>query len=367
MSRASAPRWTDPPRADATCRKGDHSSVALMRTAIDCFAGAGGATQGLRNAGFDVVAAVEIESDAAATWRANHPGTMLQGDIRDVDPVALRALIPPGERLSLLKACPPCQGFSSLRGASIDESRNDLVLDTLRLVDTLKPVAVLVENVPGLRRDQRFEGLLAGLRVRDYRAAFYTVEAGELGVPQRRRRLVVIAVDGAVCAAPPSTLTELIPSESRRPPMTAGQALRVLNEALDPGDTWHRWRKSGRTVQERIAAVPVGGNRLDLPEVHRLACHASLERNALASYGRVKSAEVAPTMTTRCTTPACGSFIHPTEDRGLSIREAAAFQTFPADYVWIGGYDSVERQIGNAVPVWMAEELGRAVVRLLDR
>lgn len=337
------------------------------RTAIDCFAGAGGATQGLRDAGFEVVAAVESDAHAAATWRANHPGMMFEEDIREVDLGKLAACVPQGERLSLLKACPPCQGFSSLRGTAVDEDRNDLVLDTLRLVDSLNPMAVLIENVPGLRHDRRFDDLLEGLAARGYQANHYLVQAGDLGVPQRRRRLVVIAVDSSIAdAPPPESLDELIPLEVRRDAVTAGEALALLAKELSPRDTWHRWRTSRKAVQDRIAAVPVGGSRLDLPEEHRLACHTKLtKRSALASYGRVKADELAPTMTTRCTTPACGSFIHPTEDRGLSIREAAAFQTFPSTYVWTGGYDSVERQIGNAVPVVMAAELGLAVRGLL--
>lgn len=313
-----------------------------------------------------MVAAVENDRDAAATWRANHPGTMFEEDIRSVEVARLAACIPEGQRLTLLKACPPCQGFSSLRGSEIDEDRNDLVLDTLRLVDALGPMAVLVENVPGLRNDGRFADLLAGLQQRGYGTQHYLVNASELGVPQRRRRLVVIAVDGDVAAAPPESFDELIPVDIRRPTLNAGEALVQLARDLTPGDSWHRWRQSKQAVKDRISAVPIGGSRLDLPEEHRLACHSKLTKSsALASYGRVKADAPAPTMTTRCTTPACGSFIHPTEHRGLSIREAATFQTFPATYAWSGGYDSVERQIGNAVPVVMAAELGFAVRRLL--
>ncbi|MCF6378163.1 DNA cytosine methyltransferase [Nocardioides KLBMP 9356] len=336
-------------------------------TAIDLFAGAGGATQGLRDAGFRVVAAVENDAHAAASWRLNHPGKMFESDVREVATADLAALLN-GARLDLLKACPPCQGFSSLRGANDpDAARNDLVLDTIRLVDGLTPRAVLLENVPGLRRDARFPNLVAALRERGYGLRDYLVEASALGVPQRRRRLVLIAVDLAGSTPPPDTLDELIPPSRRPDGVTAGEALARLSDALPEGDPWHRWRQSRPAVRRRIEAVPVDGNRFDLPAEHQLECHTRLGKQvATASYGRVKAGAVAPTMTTRCTTPSCGSFIHPSEDRGLSIREAAAFQTFPHDYLWSGGYDSVERQIGNAVPVGMARELGSAVLRLLD-
>lgn len=343
-----------------------------MPTAIDLFAGAGGATQGLRDAGFDVVGAVEIDADAAATWQLNHPGTMLIEDVRKLSGADLLAAVGlrPGE-LDLLKACPPCQGFSSLRGGRVDETRNDLVLDTLRLVEELAPKAVLLENVPGLRRDARFSSLLAGMRELGYLVQDYAVEASLLGVPQRRRRLVVIAVRGATTL--PEDLDTLVPSGARRHSMTAGEALTQLAAVQESNDPIHVWRRASDTVGRRIAAVPVNGNRFDLPPDLQLACHTKMIgsagrplRSATGSYGRVRAAEPAPTMTTRCTTPACGSFIHPTENRGLSLREAAALQTFPADYAWSGSYGSVEKQIGNAVPVWMAEALGRAALGLLE-
>jgi len=344
-----------------------------VRTAIDLFAGAGGATQGLRDAGFAVVAAVENDPHAAQTWRLNHPGSMVAGDVRQVTGAQLLEAGGVEGQLDLLKACPPCQGFSSLRGnREPDAARNDLVLDTLRLVGELVPRAVLLENVPGLRRDGRFDVLLSGMRELGYSLTDFVVEASTLGVPQRRRRLVVVAVHGA--GDVPASVEELLPPASRRPAMTAGQALAVLAAAQEPEDPSHVWRKARGVVAERIAAVPVGGTRFDLPERLQLDCHRRLKtkagvvnRSATGSYGRVRLDEPAPTMTTRCTTPACGAFIHPTEHRGLSLREAAALQTFPATYRWHGGYESVERQIGNAVPVWMAEALGRAVGHLLDR
>lgn len=345
-----------------------------MPTAIDLFAGAGGATQGLRDAGYDVVAAVENDAGAATTWKLNHPGSMLERDVRLVSGGQLRIAggLAIDQRLDLLKACPPCQGFSTLRGGKVpDNARNDLVLDTLRLVSELAPRAVLLENVPGLRRDGRFDVLLDGMRGLGYAMTDYLVEASSLGVPQRRRRLVVVAVHGA--SSVPSTVEELLPPAARRPDMTAGKALAALAASQKSDDPSQVWRKARGIVAERIAAVPVGGTRFDLPDRLQLDCHRRLKtkaglvnRSATGSYGRVRLDEPAPTMTTRCTTPACGAFIHPTEHRGLSLREAAALQTFPATYRWHGGYDSVERQIGNAVPVWMAEALGQAVARLLN-
>lgn len=347
--------------------------VPSAPVAIDLFAGAGGATQGLRDAGFRVAVAVEIDKIAAESWRLNHPGSMLERDVREVtgDMLLSAADVIRGE-VDLLKACPPCQGFSSLRGATApDDDRNDLVLETLRIIDEVLPRSVLIENVPGLRRDWRFSALVRGLQNLGYSVRDYLVEAAELGVPQRRRRLVLVAMKDA---SVPPTLAELIPSSSRRPAQSAGEMLQGLADALATPDPIHVWRRASPIVARRIAAVPVGGSRFDLPVELQLACHQRLRtqkgkvgRSATGSYGRVRAGEPAPTMTTRCTTPACGSFIHPTENRGLSLREAAAFQTFPPNYKWYGDYGSIERQIGNAVPVWMAQVLGQAILRLLGR
>lgn len=339
--------------------------------AIDLFAGAGGATQGLRDAGFEVSVAVELDPSAAESWRQNHPGVMLECDVREVTGSQLSALIGVSRgEVDLLKACPPCQGFSSLRGsATPDDQRNDLVLETVRIVEEVLPRAVLVENVPGLRRDWRFRELVSRLTGLGYAVQDFVVDAADLGVPQRRRRLVVVAVRGG--SVPPS-LDELVPVAVRRVAKSAGEALRELDGAALRQDPVHVWRKSSPLVARRIAAVPIGGSRFDLPEDLQLACHQKIRtstglvgRSATGSYGRVRSADPAPTMTTRCTTPACGSFIHPTEDRGLSLREAAAFQTFPADYRWSGDYGSIERQIGNAVPVLMARVLGESIRGLI--
>ena len=346
----------------------------VLPIAIDLFAGAGGATQGLRDAGFNVAVAVEIDKLAAESWKLNHPGFMLERDIREVsgDAILSAAGVSRGE-VDLLKACPPCQGFSSLRGSTTpDDRRNDLVLETLRIVEEVLPCSVLVENVPGLRRDWRFAAFVEGLLDLGYSVQDYLVDASELGVPQRRRRLVLVATRAG--AHVPRTLAELIPAGLRRPALSAGDALRDLGDASRDDDSMHVWREASPLVAKRIAAIPVGGSRFDLPEELQLACHRRIRtrsgevgRSATGSYGRVRATEPAPTMTTRCTTPACGSFIHPTENRGLSLREAAAFQTFPPNYQWRGDYGSIERQIGNAVPVWMAQVLGEAILRLLGR
>lgn len=337
-------------------------------TAVDLFAGAGGATQGLKDAGFKVVGAVENDNAAAASYALNHDEVELwTDDIRKVparsmlDKLGLRA-----GQLTLLKACPPCQGFSSLAEGrvAVNEAQNDLVIDTLRFIRALRPSAVMLENVPGLGRDERAKLVLDSLAKAGYVAKQYKVNAVQFGVPQRRKRLIILALRGKR-----QKLPESLPADGLDCPTTVKSAFDELAEALkkNPEDPLNVSRALKSTVAARVEAVPINGNRFDLPPEHQLNCHKRVgtARNATASYGRIKADHPAPTMTTRCTTPACGSFIHPTEHRGITLREAATIQTFPFDYKFSGSYGEIERQIGNAVPVRMATVLGAVVGSLV--
>ncbi|MBM7084323.1 DNA cytosine methyltransferase [Micromonospora humidisoli] len=341
-------------------------------TCIDLFAGAGGATEGLRAAGYDVIGAVEVDPTAAASYRMNHPATRLwQRDIRELTASQVRRELGlESGGLTLLKACPPCQGFSTLARrdeSPSDSARNDLVLDVVRFVRALRPAAVLLENVPGLERDSRFSRIKLAIERIGYSLTSFKLDAADVGVPQRRRRLIMIAIRGRR-AQLPNSLPSLLGNWLVEEPKTARDALEELGKSVPADDALNRHRTHSSKVVARISAVPVGGTRFDLPAEHQLSCHVNLKkRSATASYGRVRLDAPAPTMTTRCVTPACGSFIHPTEHRGLTLREAAAFQTFPPSYHFSGDFGSIERQIGNAVPVRMAQVLGEAVKELLKK
>lgn len=332
-------------------------------TAIDLYAGAGGATRGLRDAGYRVLGAVENDGVAAKTYSANHSDVKLwTQDIRTLKATeVLKTLDLKRGELSLLKACPPCQGFSSLADgrADVDEEQNDLVLHTIRFVRALRPRTVMLENVPGLGRDQRATALMGALRGLGYATKQYAVNAMDYGVPQRRKRLIILAARGLRTHLP----EDLQPKANQQVKSTVGEAFKALAATQAPDDAMDRHRSLSDKTKRRVEAVPVNGTRFDLPEDLRLDCHVRLgkTRSATGSYGRLRADEPAPTMTTRCTTPACGSFIHPTEHRGITLREAATLQTFPHDYEFHGSYDQIERQIGNAVPVRMAAALGRIV------
>lgn len=325
-----------------------------MKSAIDLFSGAGGATQGLKDAGFSVAGAVENDKWAAASYRRNHPEVkLLEDDIRKVGAHAWWKSLGL-EDLHLLKACPPCQGFSSLASAEGQAAadRNDLVFQVVRLARVMLPRVVMVENVPGLQRDFRFQRMLEELAHMGYSTSHEVVCATRFGMPQRRKRLIMVAVR-----------EQRVELESLLPKHVPVQSVReAFAQRIEGPDALHVWRKLSPASLRRLSQIPSEGTRFDLPESEWLDCHRSLGgRHATSSYGRLKWDQEAPTMTTRCTTVSCGRFSHPVEDRGISLREAALLQAFPPDYVFKGSYGDIERQIGNAVPVGMVSMLVAAL------
>lgn len=337
-------------------------------TAVDVFAGAGGATAGLKAAGFRVVAAVELDAMACRTYRLNHPDTaLIERDVRQVSGADLLRAAGLGKgETTLLQACPPCQTWSSLGSASIDDPRNQLVSVVSDLIRKLRPHAFVIENVPGLRTDSRLTALVADAERERYRVRAYLVDAQDIGVPQRRRRLIVLGIRSRRRVPLPESLLDLLPDGFDRRERTVREAIGHLPAPGIGGDELHRGRKLTDIVMRRVEAIPAGGRRTDLPKHLQLECHRKLKgRVATGSYGRMAADDIAPTLTTRCTTPSCGSYIHPWENRGITLREAALLQTFPAGYAFSGDYGAIERQIGNAIPVRLAQAAATAARELL--
>ncbi len=330
-------------------------------TAIDLFAGAGGATVGMQKAGYQVVAAVERAPTAAETYRLNHPhATLYCTDLSELCPASVRRDLgmTPGH-LDLLNTCPPCQGFSTLHKGAVDERRNDLVLTLIEWVREFTPQSVLMENVPGLARNERFKVLCDVLRADGYYVRHWSVDASHFGVPQRRKRLIMLASLTWELDRLPDDLTDAV-GEQDSGLVDASQVLASVEARLDGDDELHCRRRMNDIVLARIAAIPENGNRHDLPLELQLNCHKRLRtKSASGPYGRVPMSGPANTMTTRCTTPSCGPFVHPTENRGLTLREASVLQTFPRNYKFAGGYCERERQIGNAMPPQLAYEILR--------
>ena len=231
--------------------------------ALDLFAGAGGATQGLSDAGFRVLAAIEQNEDAAATLARNHPNTVvLATDIEEVCPKSLRSdlgLCP--QDLTLLTACPPCQSFSTLGSGNADDPRNGLVAETWRFVREFRPAAVLIENVPGLASDMQWTASKRQLRAAGYRLSSWIVDAADFGVPQRRRRLIAVAVRRHLVEFP-DDLCDLVPPSLISDTAHASDVIAQAGPIDGSEDEWHRARTPTSAVLERIRAIPPGGQSL---------------------------------------------------------------------------------------------------------
>jgi DNA (cytosine-5)-methyltransferase 1 len=340
-------------------------------SAVDLCSGPGGVTTGYKQAGIRVLAAVDIDADARATYAANHPEVrLLSDDLAKLEPTKLlqELALEPGQ-LDILTACVPCQTFSSLaRDTKAADPRNRLVLRVAAFVKALQPRAVVMENVPPLRINRRFGLLVGRLRRLGYGVWFDVVDAADFGVPQRRRRLVLIGLKGVADDAVPRLAAKHPKLRGLGGRVTVREVLRLVRDGKAKGDSLARPRKDyPPLVAKRIAAVPKdGGSRHSLRGSLELACHSKLKhRGASSAYGRMKYDDVAPTLTTRCVTPACGRFLHPRANRVITLREAACLQTFPLGYAFKGGTMAIQGQIGNAVPPRLARAIAVVVSEAL--
>lgn len=318
--------------------------------ALDLFAGCGGLTLGLKRAGFNVVGAIEMDLLAAETYWMNHPEVVLwHKDIREVSAreILLRFEMKVGE-LDLLAGCPPCQGFSSMRnlngGRRITDQQNDLVYEFLRLVKGLRPKAVMLENVPGLAANRRFRELRRALHGLGYSVTAEVRDARHFGVPQRRRRLILLAGrDGLEIplARPSNRLMTVRDAFARLPPQRAKH---------DPLHNLGETRSD--KVKQLIGLIPKnGGGRRDLKASRQLKCHRRCDGFSDV-YGRMSWDDVAPTITGGCCNPSKGRFLHPSRNRNITLREAALLQSFPVHYRFSlqRGKFPAAQMIGNALP-----------------
>ena len=340
------------------------SSDVPIRVA-DFFCGCGGTSAGLKQAGMEIAFGLDFEPEASATFRANFPeAKFVEADISTIDVDAVIEAIDPTRRPILLSACAPCQPYSTFVGSRRRDPRRSLLLRLIPIIEKLRPEFIFIENVPGLRMSHAnastFKRFCKALRAMGYEVSSEVVDCHRYGVPQRRRRLVILAsqLSSITIPAPshgkdrgeiqPSTVWESI---GHLPPLEAGEE--------HPGVPNHLVSAVTPRNLERLRATPPGGNRFDWPEEMQLDCHRNHDGHSDV-YGRMHADGLAPVLTTKCTSISNGRFGHPFEDRPISVREAACLQTFPEDFVFEGGIKSATRQVGNAVPVMLARRMGEA-------
>lgn len=385
---------------------------------IDLFAGAGGLSEGLSEAGFSSLFANEVVDVYASTYSRNHVNANVStGDIRSLDPkqVLEQTGIGQGE-LDLLAGGPPCQGFSiNAPARSTKDARNHLFKDYLRFVEAFAPRAVLIENVPGLvsfERGATLHAIIDSLASLGYGADVRILGAAYYGIPQMRWRTIVIGTRGRalpsnafpqpLCHAPvyanftstfdgqnivqrPSSATEATFVTVRDaigdlPPLQNGEKGEPVKPySTDPQSDYQRRLRTGSAGVynheaprlsavnlERMKHIKPGGNWTDIPdELLPKGMRVAKRGDHTKRYGRVEPDGLASTIMTKCD-PHWGSYFHYSQDRSFTVREAARIQSFPDSYVFNGTLAQQFAQVGNAVPPLLAEAVGRSIRGILE-
>lgn len=332
---------------------------------VDLFCGIGGLTHGFIKEGFEVVAGVDADGSCRYGYEHNNNVPFIEKDILTVTADEVNGLYGQGTGTKVLVGCAPCQPFSKLNLNRVTRKQLEPLSRFANLIDEIKPDIVSMENVKGLLKNPIFDDFIETLKRNKYHYTYQVVDFSDYGVPQRRHRLVLLA----------SRLGEiaLIPPTHKYRKRTVRDAIGGLDAIkageVHPKDSYHRSRSLSPINKQRIQATPKnGGNSRSWSEDLVLNCHSKVSGETYRGtvYARMRWDEPAPTMTTECVGIGNGRFGHPTQDRAISLREAASFQTFPHSYRFINPKDEfsiskVARFIGNAVPVRAAEIIARSI------
>jgi len=388
------------------------------KTLVDLFSGAGGLSCGLEMAGFHPVLANELVPAYAETYRHNHPGTdLIIGDIRQVCAMNIRERLGvEKEEVDLLAGGPPCQGFSiNAPVRTLDDERNHLFKEYIRVARELLPQAILIENVPGIismGKGTVVEQIYQELEALGYSIKHRILFAGHYGVPQMRFRTIFLAVRGAgrsigfpepaydakavanftgakeLCInalplfgqvlKPPTSVWDAISdlpaiesgSKHDRIKYASSKPQSSYQKTLRNGSDYvynHSCNNLGQVNLERLKHIPQGGSWRDIPlDLLPAGLKRARRSDHTKRYGRLHPDGLCSTVLTKCD-PHWGSFFHPIQDRVISVREAARIQSFPDHYHFTGSVTQQYEQVGNAVPPLMAQEIGKTIVTMLDQ
>ncbi|MBQ95107.1 MAG: DNA (cytosine-5-)-methyltransferase [Actinobacteria bacterium] len=332
--------------------------------AVDLFCGVGGLTHGLTRAGIDVRLGVDLDPACRYPIETNNQSRFLEADVDELMPSDIQRAFGDSE-LTLLAGCAPCQPFSSYAQAArraTPHSDWELLNAFSKLVLAVKPTLVTMENVPPLLKQPIFRKFVADLHDAGYYLDYRVVDGRNIGLPQRRQRLVLVASRLGPISIPETELPQVTVRETIEglPPISAGSS--------DPKDPLHSAASLSDTNLARIRHSKPGGTWRDWPPELVAPCHKRSTGNTFPSvYGRMEWDSPAPTMTTQCYGFGNGRFGHPEQDRAISLREAAMIQSFPEDYAFIPkgkkiNFNVLGRMIGNAVPVRLGEFIGDLLV-----
>lgn len=336
-------------------------------SAIDLFCGAGGLTHGLIKSKVNVVAGYDIEESCKFAYEKNNKGaTFYSEDVSRLNSADVAALYPEGD-IKLLAGCAPCQPFSTYsQGRDVREDKKwPLLYAFARLIEEIQPELVTMENVPDVTKHEVYHDFVAKLKDQGYCVWAEAVYCPDYGIPQSRTRHVLLAsklgpIEIIKPTRKPKNYKKVEDVIAGLPPLSAGQS--------DPNDPLHKCSGLSELNLRRIRASVPGGSWWSWPEDLRAECHKKATgRTYSGVYARMSWDKPSPTMTTQCYGYGNGRFGHPEQDRGISLREAALFQTFPKSYQFVERGKKVEitpigKMIGNAVPVQLGKVIGRSLL-----
>ena len=341
---------------------------------IDLFCGIGGLTHGLIKEGLDVVAGVDNDNACKFGYEYNNRAVFIDKNILEVTAEDINNLFgPKKDVIRVLIGCAPCQPFSKLNQKKITKKQFQPLEKFAELIEEVNPDIVSMENVSGLADIKKypiFKTFIDTLERNSYKYKYEIVNVSEYGVPQNRRRLVLLA----------SKFGDIkLVKRTHKNKITVRDAISHLEPIKDGGmsarDRLHRARKLSPLNLRRIKATPHdGGNSWSWSEELVLKCHKKKKGRTYSRtvYGRMRWDQPAPTMTTQCVGLGNGRFGHPVQNRAISLREAAIFQTFPGNYRFSSPKDPViiaqtAKFIGNAVPVRLGAIIGKSIKKHLER
>jgi DNA (cytosine-5)-methyltransferase 1 len=338
--------------------------------AVDLFCGVGGLTCGLEASGIDVQLGVDIDPTCEFPFSANNHADYLLKSVGEISGADIEKAFA-GADYSLLAGCAPCQPFStySQGHASQADERWHLLQHFTRLVKETQPDLVTMENVPKLAKQDIFREFVSELTAEGYQVQYTIIKCADYGVPQQRKRLVLLASRLGEIGMTPPTIAD-------KKYLTVKDAIGELSPikagAVNSNDALHQASELSVLNMARMRASKPGGTWRDWDDELVAACHKKASGKTYPGvYGRMVWDEPSPTITTQFYGFGNGRFGHPKQHRAISLREGAILQSFPDDYQFVDKGQPVYRKIlgrliGNAVPVKLGEAIGKSFVQHIE-
>jgi len=338
------------------------------------FCGIGGLSYGLLNAGIVVKAGIDIDKSCKYPFETNCKAPFIAKDIKEITGSNLDEFFNK-DSVKVLVGCAPCQPFSSYtyKKDKTEDERWQLLYEFTRLIKETKPLIVSMENVPTLLNFKEapvFYDFVNKLKEEKFYVWYKIVYAPDYGVPQKRKRLVLLASKLGEIKLLPHTHN---PDNYITVKDAIGHLEKINSGEVTKKDFIHRASKLSDKNMQRIKQSKPGGSwKKDWDDDLKLSCHTSDKGKTYVSvYGRMKWEEPAPTMTTFCTGIGNGRFGHPEQDRAISLREAAILQSFPEEYKFSDKPENLKfgqttKHIGNAVPPKLGEIIGKSIIKHLE-